>query len=53
MFPTYDGKDLLPCLNRCGQFFMIQDTEDAGKVFLVSFYMTGDATLWFALLEKN
>jgi hypothetical protein len=40
-------------LNRCGQFFRIQATEDAGKVFLASFYMTGDATQWFALLEKK
>jgi hypothetical protein len=40
-------------LNQCGQFFRIQATEDAGKVFLASFYMTGDATQWFALLEKN
>jgi hypothetical protein len=44
LFPMYDGKeDLLPWLNRCGQFFRIQATEDTGKVFLASFYMTGDA----------
>jgi hypothetical protein len=44
LFPTYDDKDdPLPWLNRCGQFFQIQATEDVGKVFLTSFYMTGDA----------
>jgi hypothetical protein len=54
LFPTYDGKDdPLPWLNRCGQFFRIQATEDAGKVFLTSFYMTGDAAQWCAFLEKN
>jgi hypothetical protein len=53
-FPTYDGKDdPLPWLNRCGQFFRIQATKDAGKVFLTSFYMTGDAAQWYAFLEKN
>jgi hypothetical protein len=40
-------------LNRCGQFFWIQATKDVRKVFLASFYMTGDAAQWFALLEKN
>jgi hypothetical protein len=54
LFPTYDGKDdPLPWLNRCSQFFRIQAIEDVGKVFLASFYMTGDAAQWFALLEKN
>jgi hypothetical protein len=53
-FPTYDGKeDPLPWLNKCGQFFRIQATEDVGKVFLASFYMTGDAAQWYAPLEKN
>jgi hypothetical protein len=40
-------------LNRCEQFFRIQGTEDANKVFLASFYMTGDAAQWFTLVEKN
>jgi hypothetical protein len=26
--------------------------EDAGKVFFVSFYMTGDDVQWFTLHEK-
>jgi hypothetical protein len=54
LFPTYDGtEDPLPWLNRCEQFFRIQGTEDANKVFLASFYMTGDAAQWFTLVEKN
>jgi hypothetical protein len=54
LFPTYDGtEDPLPWLNRCEQFFRIQSTEDAGKVFLAAFYMTGDAAQWYALIERN
>jgi hypothetical protein len=54
LFPTYDGtKDPLPWLNRCEQFFRIQSTEEAGKVFLAAFYMTGDAAQWYALVERN
>jgi hypothetical protein len=50
MFPTFDGiEDPLPWLNRCEQFFRVQSIEDMGKVFLASFYMTGDA----ALVERN
>jgi hypothetical protein len=54
LFPTYDGtEDPLPWLNRCEQFFCIQSTEEAGKVFLAALYMTGDATQWYALVERN
>jgi hypothetical protein len=53
LFPTYDGTDVpLPWLNRCDRFFRIQQTQDTGKVFLASFYMTGDATQWFAVVER-
>jgi hypothetical protein len=54
LFPTYDDtEDPLPWLNRCDQFFRIQETPDVGKVFLVSFYMSGEASQWFSLLERN
>jgi hypothetical protein len=54
LFPTYDGtEDPLPWLNRCEQFFRIQKTEDVGRVFLATFYMTGDAAQWFTLVEHN
>jgi hypothetical protein len=54
LFPMYDWtEDPLPWLNQCTQFFRIQATEDVGKVFLASFYMTGDTAQWFTLLEKN
>jgi hypothetical protein len=54
LFPTYDGtEDPLPWLNRCEQFFRIQSTEEAGKVFLAAFYMKGDAAQWYALVERN
>jgi hypothetical protein len=54
LFPTYDGtEDPLPWLNRCNQFFCIQEMSDAGKVFLASFYMSGEASQWFSLLERN
>jgi hypothetical protein len=52
LFSTYDGtEDPLSWLNRCKQFFRIQGTEEAGKVFLASFYMMGDT--WYTLIEKN
>jgi hypothetical protein len=54
LFSTYDGsEDPLPWLNHCDQFFHIQETSDAGKVLLASFYMSGEATQWFSLLECN
>jgi hypothetical protein len=54
LFPTYDGsEDPLPWLNRCDRFFHVQGTLDAGKVFLASFYMFGEASQWFSLLELN
>jgi hypothetical protein len=54
LFPTFDGsEDPLPWLNRCDQFFRIQGTLEAGKVFLATFYMSGDAAQWYALLERN
>jgi hypothetical protein len=49
LFPTYDGsEDPLPWLNRCDQFFRIQETPDAGKVFLTSFYISDEASQWFS-----
>jgi hypothetical protein len=54
LFPTYNGsEDPLSWLNRCEQFFHIQKTEEAGKVFLAAFYMTSDAAQWYALVERN
>jgi hypothetical protein len=54
LFPTYDGAEyLLPWLNRCDQFFSISETPEAGKVFLASFYVSGEASQWFTLLERN
>jgi hypothetical protein len=51
LLPTYDGADdPLPWLNGCEQFFRIQDTD---KVFMASFYMTYDATQWYAVVEHN
>jgi hypothetical protein len=54
LFPTYDGvDDPLPWLNRCDQFFRIQNTQDSGKVFLVSFYMTGNAAQWYVMVAHQ
>ena len=54
MFPVYNGlEDPLPWLNRCEQFFRAQQMPDDGKVWLASFYMTGDAQQWYYRLEKN
>jgi hypothetical protein len=54
LLPTYDGtEDPLLWLNRCDQFFHIQETPDANKVFLAPFYTSGEASQWFSLLERN
>jgi hypothetical protein len=54
LFPTFDGsEDPLPWLKLCDQFFRIQETPEAGKVFLATFYMSGDASQWYVLLERN
>jgi hypothetical protein len=54
LFPMYDGsEDLLPWLNRYDRFFRIQETPDAGKVFLTSFYMSNEASQWLSLLKRN
>jgi hypothetical protein len=54
LFPTFDGtEDPLSWLNRCEQFFRIKSTEEAGKVFLVAFYMTSDVAQWYALIKRN
>jgi hypothetical protein len=54
LFPTYDGtENPLPWLNRCEQFFCIQSIEEAGKVFLATFYMIGDVAQWYALIKRN
>jgi hypothetical protein len=54
IFPTYDGLEYpLPWLNRCDQFFRVQETPVAGKVFLAAFYKTGEASQWYTLLERN
>jgi hypothetical protein len=45
LFLTFDGtEDPLPWLNRYEQFFHIQKTADAGKVFLATFYMMGNTS---------
>jgi hypothetical protein len=54
LFPTFDvSRDPLPWLNWCDQFFRIQETPKAGKVFLATFYMSGVASQWYTLLERN
>jgi hypothetical protein len=54
LFLTYDSvDDLLPWLNRCEQFFRVQETPPVDKVFLSTFYMTGEASQWYTLLEWN
>jgi hypothetical protein len=54
LFPTFDGTDdLLQWLNRCDQFFRIQETPAFGKVFLATFYMTGEAAQWYSIRKRN
>lgn len=43
-FLSYNRQeDPLPWLNRCDQFFRVQQTPEEGKVWLATFYMTGAA----------
>jgi hypothetical protein len=54
LFPTFDGSDdPLSWLNRCDQFFRIQETSASGKVFLATFYMTGEAAQWYGIRKHN
>jgi hypothetical protein len=54
LLPTYDGtEDPLIWLNKCDQFFCIQETPEAGKVFPAAFYMSGEASQSSTLLERN
>jgi hypothetical protein len=54
LFPTFDGTDdLLRWLNRCDQFFRIQETPAPSKVFLATFYMTGEAAQWYDIHKRN
>jgi hypothetical protein len=54
LFLTFDdSEDPLPWLNRCDQFFCVQETPEEGKIFLVTFYMSGEASQWYTLLERN
>jgi hypothetical protein len=46
-------EDPLPWLNCSDQFFRIQEMSDVGKVFLTTFYMSGEASQWYTLLEHN
>ena len=53
-FPKYDGSDdPISWLHRCEQFFRAARTEEDEKVWLASFYMEGDAQLWYYRLERN
>jgi hypothetical protein len=54
LFSTFDGTDdPLQWLNQCDQFFRIQETSASGKVFLATFYMTGEAAQWYDIREPN
>jgi hypothetical protein len=54
LFHAFDvSEDLLPWLNQCVQFFHIQKTPQANKVFLATFYMSSEASQWYTLLERN
>jgi hypothetical protein len=52
-FPHYDGKDLLPWLSRCEQFFRAQRTEPPQKIWLATFHLDGDAFHWYVHLEHS
>ncbi|GMN58129.1 hypothetical protein TIFTF001_027216 [Ficus carica] len=51
-FPRYDGRDE-PTTWVCGaeKYFSLHDIRESDKVTLASFYLKGDAQLWFQMLE--
>ena len=50
-FPTFDGKDPLPWLNRCETLFRCQITPERRRIPYASLHLTGSAQLWFNRLE--
>ncbi|OMO79271.1 reverse transcriptase [Corchorus capsularis] len=53
-FPKYDGSiDPLSWINKCEHFFRHQNTPAEEKVGLASFYLKGDAQLWFLKVERD
>jgi hypothetical protein len=50
----FDGKeDPLGWLNHCEQFFRVQHTREADKVWLASFHMAGAAQQWYFMPEYD
>jgi hypothetical protein len=54
LFPTYEGKeDPLDWLNKCERFFRAQLTKPADRVWLASYHLSGTASQWYMLLERD
>ena len=49
-FPQYDGRDVT-WMSRAEKYFLLHDIAKLNKVALSSFYLEGDAQLWFQTLE--
>lgn len=53
-FPKYDGMDEpIIWICRAEQYFSLYEIRESDKVSLASFYLEGDAQLWFQMLEQE
>jgi hypothetical protein len=52
-FPQFSGDDPTECFNRVNQFFEFQNTLEAQKVSLASYYLEGEANQWWQWLRKT
>ena len=53
-FPTFDGaEDPSGWLNRCDQFFHLQQTMDRDRVWLAFFHLTGVAQQWYYRVDQD
>ena len=53
-FPKYEGRDdPTPWVCKAEKYFTLHDIAESDKVTLASFYLDGDAGLWFQMLEQE
>lgn len=53
-FPKYDGMDEpIIWICRAEKYFSLYEIRESDKVSLASFYLEGDAQLWFQMLEQE
>jgi hypothetical protein len=52
--PKFDGAgDPMPRINGCERYFRLRDTPENKRVQVASFYLLGDAQVWYHRIELN